>query len=78
MFTVLFGVTDTEAAAMCSALKDVDAGVQYGNTSAFLTGETFGGDMIEGIDSIRSTRRKYRANCEERDRTRTNDHESLY
>jgi len=65
--TVLFGPTGTEAAPMHSALEDVDGdgdtdlilhfntqqtGIQCGDTSATLTGETLGGQEVEGVDSI--------------------------
>jgi hypothetical protein len=65
--TVLFGATATEAAPVQSSLEDVDGdgdldmilhfntqhtGIQCGDTSAFLTGETFSGQMIEGSDSV--------------------------
>ena len=67
--TVLFGATGTEAAPVHSALEDVDGdgdtdmilhfktqetGIQCGDTSASLTGETLGGQAIEGSDSIRT------------------------
>lgn len=67
--TVLFGRTGTEAAPVHSALEDVDGdwdtdmilhfktqetGIQCGDTSASLTGETFVGQAIEGSDSIRT------------------------
>ncbi len=67
--TVLFGKTGTEAVPVHSALEDVDGdgdtdmilhfktqgtGILCGDTSASLTGETFGGQMIEGSDSIRT------------------------
>jgi len=56
-----------------AALEDVDGdgdtdmilhfktqatGIKCGDTSASLTGETFGGQMIEGSDSIRTVRCK--------------------
>jgi hypothetical protein len=65
--TVIFGATGTEAAAVQSALEDVDGdgfndlilhfntqdtGIQCGDTSALLTGQTFSGQAIEGSDSI--------------------------
>jgi hypothetical protein len=65
--TVLFGATGIEAAPVHSALEDVDGdgdtdlilhfntqdtGIVCGDTSAFLTGETLDGQMIEGSDSI--------------------------
>lgn len=65
--TVLFGATGTETAPVQSALEDVDGdgdtdmilhfniqgtGIACGDTSASLTGETFGGQMIKGSDSI--------------------------
>ena len=65
--TVLFGPTGTEAAPVHSALADVDedgdtdmilhfntqgTGIVCGDTSASLTGETSGGEAIEGSDSI--------------------------
>ncbi len=67
--TVRFGVTGTEAAPVQSALEDVDGdgdtdmilhfntqdtGIICGTTSAFLTGETLDGQMIEGSDSIKT------------------------
>jgi hypothetical protein len=67
--TVLFGATGAEAAPVQSALEDVDGdgdidmilhfetqdtGIMCGDTSAFLTGETFDGQMIEGSDSIKT------------------------
>jgi len=67
--TVLFGPTGTEAAAVHSALEDVDGdgdidlilhfntqatGIQCGGTSASLTGETLSGQMIEGSDSVKT------------------------
>jgi len=67
--TVLFGATGTEAAPVQSALEDVDrdgdtdmilhfttqdTGIQCGDTSASLTGETFSGQAIEGADSIKT------------------------
>ena len=65
--TVRFGATGTEAAPVHSALEDVDgdgdtdlilhfntqdAGIQCGDTSASLTGETFSGQAIQGADSV--------------------------
>ncbi len=65
--TVRFGATGTEAAPLQFALEDVDGdgdidlilhfstqatGIQCGSASASLTGETFGGQMIQGSDSI--------------------------
>lgn len=67
--TVLFGATGTEAAPVHVALEDVDddgdtdmilhfntqdTGIQCGDTSASLTGETFDGQMIQGSDSIKT------------------------
>jgi len=67
--TVLFGTTGTQAAPMHTVLEDADgdgdtdmilrfntqaAGIQCGDISAFLTGETFGGQAIAGSDSIRT------------------------
>jgi hypothetical protein len=67
--TLLFGATGTEAAPVQSALKDVDGdgdidmvlhfdtqamGIQCGDTSVFLTAETFSGQMIQGSDSIKT------------------------
>jgi hypothetical protein len=66
---VLFGATGTEAAPVHSALADVDGdgnvdmilhfetqdtGIQCGDTSASLTGETFDEQAIEGSDSIKT------------------------
>ena len=65
--TVRFGATGTEAAPVQSALEDVDGdgdtdvilhfntqdtGVECGDPSASLTGETLSGQPIEGSDSI--------------------------
>ena len=65
--TVLFGATGTEAAPVHAALKDVDGdgdidvilhfhtgetGIQCGDTSASLTGETLSGELIAAFDSI--------------------------
>jgi hypothetical protein len=65
--TVLFGATGTEASPVQSAFEDVDGdgdtdmilhfntqdtGIVCGDTSASLTGETLGGQMIEGSDSV--------------------------
>jgi len=65
--TVLFGATGTEASPVHSALEDVDGdgdsdmilhfntqatGIECGDTSASLTGETFGEQMIQGSDSV--------------------------
>lgn len=65
--TVLFGPTGTEAAAVQSALEDVDGdgdtdmilhfdtqdtGIECGDTSVSFTGQTFDGQAIEGSDSI--------------------------
>ena len=67
--TVRFGANGTEAAPVHSALKDVDGdgdtdlilhfktqdtGIQCGDTSGSLTGETFTGQAIEGSDSIKT------------------------
>ena len=67
--TVRFGPNGTEAAPVRSALEDVDGdgdtdmilhfktqdtGIVCGDTSASLTGETFGGQAIEGSDSIKT------------------------
>jgi hypothetical protein len=67
--TVHFGPTGTEAAPVHSALEDVDgdgdtdmilhfktrdADIEWGDTSASLTGETVGGQAIKGSDSIRT------------------------
>jgi len=67
--TVRFGVTGTEAAPVQTALEDVDGdgdtdmilhfntqetGIVCGDTSASLTGETFGGQAIQGSDSIKT------------------------
>jgi hypothetical protein len=67
---VFFGTTGTEAAPVHSALermsmetsvpimilhfKTQETGIQCGDTSAYLTGESFGGQAIEGSDSIRT------------------------
>ena len=66
---VLFGATGSEAAPVQSALKDVDrdgdidmilhfktqeTGIQYGDASASLTGETSGGQMIQGSNCIQT------------------------
>ena len=71
--TVLFGATGTEAAPVHSVLEDDDGdgdtdmilhfeiqgtGIACGDTSASLTGETFGGQAIEGSDSIRTVKCK--------------------
>jgi hypothetical protein len=65
--TVLFGPNAVKAAALRSALEDVDAdgdadmifhfdtralGIQCSHRSAFLIGRTAGGVSIEGVDSI--------------------------
>jgi hypothetical protein len=65
--TARFGKTGTEAMLVQSALEDVDGdgdtdlilhfntqdtGIQCGDTSASLTGETFSGQAIQGSDSI--------------------------
>lgn len=65
--TVRFGRTGTEAASVHAALEDVDldgdtdlilhfntqtTGIQCGDTSASLTGETLDGQMIQGSDAI--------------------------
>src|SRR5437867_4787891 len=67
--TVRFGSNGTEAAPVQSSLEDVDGdgdtdmilhfktqdtGIVCGDTSASLTGETFGGQAIEGSDSIKT------------------------
>ena len=67
--TVLFGATGTEAAPVQSALEDVDGdgdtdlvlhfntqetGIQCGDTTASLTGQTLGGQAIKGSDSIKT------------------------
>jgi hypothetical protein len=67
--TILFGATGTEAAPMRVSLVDVDldgdtdlilhfntqaTGIQCGDISAFLIGETFNGQMIQGSDSIKT------------------------
>lgn len=67
--TVLFGPTGTEAAPVQSALEDIDGdgdtdmilhfntqetGILCGDASAFLMGETLGGQAIEGADSIKT------------------------
>ena len=65
--TVRFGRTGTEAVPVRSALKDFDedgdldlvlrfrtraTGIHCGDTSALLTGQTFGGQPIEGSDAV--------------------------
>ncbi|HJQ69547.1 MAG TPA: hypothetical protein VKA70_11270 [Blastocatellia bacterium] len=65
--TVRFGATGTEAAAVHSALEDVDGDgdidmilhfrtqqthIACGATIAYLTGRTFGGQAIQGSDSV--------------------------
>lgn len=65
--TVLFGATGTEAAAAQVAMEDIDGdgdtdmilhfntwdtGIQCGNTSASLTGQTLSGQAIEGSDAV--------------------------
>jgi hypothetical protein len=65
--TVRFGATGTEAAAVHSAIEDVDGdgdmdmilhfrtrhtGIACGATMASLTGRTFGGQAIQGSDSV--------------------------
>ena len=67
--TVLFGATGSEAAPAHSALEDVDGdgdtdiilqfrteatGIQCGDTSASLTGQTIRGQTIAGSDSIKT------------------------
>jgi len=67
--TVRFGATGTEAAPVHFALEDVNGdgdtdlilqfntqatGIVCGETSASLTGQTFGGQAVEGSDSIRT------------------------
>ncbi len=67
--TVFFGATGNETAPVHSVLEDIDGdgntdlllhfrtqrtGIVCGSTSASLTGETFGGQAIEGSDSIRT------------------------
>jgi hypothetical protein len=67
--TVFFGKTGTEAAPVHFAFEDVDqdgdtdmilhfntqdTGIQCGDTSASLTGETFSGQALEGSDSIKT------------------------
>jgi hypothetical protein len=67
--TVRFGPSGTEAAPVHAALEDIDGdgdtdmilhfntqatGVQCGDTSASLTGQTSSGQMIEGSDSIKT------------------------
>ena len=67
--TVRFGSNGTEAAPVQSSLEDVDGdgdtdmilhfktqdtGIVCGDTSASLTGETFGGQAIEGSDSVKT------------------------
>lgn len=67
--TVLFGRTGAEAAPVHFAFEDVDGdgdtdmifhfntqdtGIQCGDTSASLTGETFSGQMFQGSDSVKT------------------------
>lgn len=67
--SVRFGPTGTEAAPVHSALADVDGdgdidlilhfktratGIQCGDKSALLSGEAFGGQAIQGSDSVRT------------------------
>ena len=67
--TVRFGRTGTEADSVRSAFKDVngdgkidlilhfetrETGIKCGDTSASLTGQTLGGQAIQGSDSIRT------------------------
>jgi hypothetical protein len=67
--TVLFGSNCSQAAPVQSALEDVDGDgdidmilhfntqdtwIQYGDTSASLTGETVSGQTIQGSDSIKT------------------------
>jgi hypothetical protein len=71
--TVRFGRTGTEATPVRSALADIDGdgdidlilqfntlatGIVCGDTSALLTGQTFGGQAIEGSDSIATVKCK--------------------
>lgn len=71
--TVRFGATGTEATPTHYALQDVngdgdidmilhfntqDTGIKCGDTSASLSGETFGGQAIEGSDSIKTQKCK--------------------
>lgn len=68
-YTVLFGATGIEAESVHSAEEDVDedgdidlvlhfrtqdTDIICSDTSAFLTGETFDGQIIEGTDSIKT------------------------
>lgn len=68
--TVRFGRTGSEAAAVHSALEDAngdgytdmvlhfrtqETGIQCGDTSASLTGQTVLGQSIEGVDTVRTT-----------------------
>ena len=67
--TVRFGPNGTEAAPQQSALEDVDGdgdtdmilhfatrstGIPCGATSAVLTGQTSGNELVEGVDSVRT------------------------
>jgi len=67
--TVLFGKTGTEASPLHYALEDVDSdgdmdlilhfstqdtGIECGDTTASLTGETINGEVIQGSDSIKT------------------------
>lgn len=67
--TVRFGKTATEAAAVHVALEDVDldgdidmilhfntrhTGIVCGDTAAFLTGKTLGGQTVQASDSVRT------------------------
>ena len=68
-FTVRFGRTGTESAAKHVTFEDIgrdrkfdmilhfeteDTGIECGNTSATLTGQTWGGKAIHGSNSIRT------------------------
>lgn len=67
--TVTFGATGKEAAPVWRAMTDVDGdghldlalrfntedtGIQCGDTAAFLSGETYDGEAIEGFDFLRT------------------------
>jgi hypothetical protein len=68
--TVRFGKNGTEAAPVHFSAEDInrdgrkdlllrfiarDTAIQCGDTTAFVTGQTLSGDVIEGFDSVRVT-----------------------